>query len=359
MRIDVKTHHNLLWQTYRITMESGFTVTLLNHGATLLAVETPDRNGRMDNVIVGYEDLNTYGTNPLYMGATIGRTAGRVADARLPMAELVANHGRHQLHGGPEGLSHKVWDTFVEDVRGEDHVQVIMYTESKAGASGYPGNLSVRVIYTIYENHRLKIEYDAITDADTMVNLTNHAYFNLGGHRHGTIMDHDILVEADFILELDQELIPTGKELNVAGTPFDLRQIARLGTRIGNQLVSSHPQLLLAGGFDHPWVLNGTQSEGNGASIGGKVMLSYEGTGRRMDVHTTQPVAVIYSVNGACDVTMTGGKGLQKHGAICIECQKPPVGKDGLFAEQILLKKDDRYHEEILYEFSTISDSHL
>ncbi len=221
-----------------------------SYGGVITAIRVPDRDGRLDNIVLGHRELAPYLGDGAYLGALIGRCANRIGGARFALDgrvhELAANDGSHHLHGGPGGFHRRVWDVAI--VKTSSSVGLLLTRVSDDEEEDYPGRLHARIAYTLLDSGDVVLDYEAVTDAPTVVNLTQHTYFNLAGR--GSIHDHDLVLEADAFTPIDGALIPTGEVTDVSGTPFDFRHATAIGARIDEP----HDQLAHAGGYDHNWV---------------------------------------------------------------------------------------------------------
>ena len=269
---------------HRITLRGDIRASILTFGAIIQRVEAPDRTGAMANVVLGFDNLGDYMTRGGHFGAIAGRYAGRVGGGRFTLdgAEyhLPQNDGRNCLHGGPAGFHKRVWAIDAAD----EHSVSLSYI-SRDGEEGFPGTLATRLSYSV-DGRTLRLRYEATTDRPTVLNLTNHSYFNLGGEGSGDVFGHEMLVLADRVLEVDADNIPTGALLPVAGTPFDFRSTHLVGERIR----AAHPQLLLCLGYDQCFVLNGQ-------GIRHAATAAHQPSGRRLGVYTDQPAVQIYTAN--------------------------------------------------------------
>src|SRR6185436_12552669 len=262
---------------YTLTNSLGFEVSVTNYGGAVTSLKTPDRDGNFDEIVLGFETLDDYVHNPRYFGALIGRHANRIANGKFSLNgsnyQLPQNNGANHLHGGFKGFDKRVWD-----VRESEKTLHLTYF-SKDGEEGYPGNVTAAVDYTLLDNE-LRIDYCATTDRDTIVNLTNHSYFNLRGA--GTILDHELTLNADHYTPVSEALIPTGEIKAVAGTPMDFRS----GKAIGSELQN------VPGGYDHNFVLNNADG-----SLRPGARLYEPVTGRVLEIFTTEPGMQFYSGN--------------------------------------------------------------
>ncbi|MFJ1755373.1 aldose epimerase family protein [Kitasatospora sp. NPDC088134] len=297
----------------------GVTAEVLSLGARLEALHAPDRDGRRANLVLGAGRVAELLGPAAYFGATVGRCANRIAGGRLPLDgtvhRLATQDTGHTLHGGPDGFATRLWDG--EPVRADDRVGVRLRLHSPDGDQGFPGALDAEVGYLLDAEGELTIDYRATADAPTVVNLTNHAYFNLAGEGSGSVLDHLLRVDAAGYLPVDPELIPLGPVAPVTGTPFDLRTPRLLGPAIADP----HPQLALAGGgYDHAWVLDGTGGELRTAAV-----LEHPASGRRLECRTTEPGLQVYTGN-LFDGSVTGrsGRPYRAHAGIALETQHHP-----------------------------------
>jgi len=315
---------------------------ITNYGGIVVALKAPDRKGKMDDIVLGFDDLSGYLKTHPYFGAIVGRYANRIAHAKFILDghpyTLAANNGENSLHGGLKGFDKKVWETRVE---GDG---ILLSYRSKDAEEGYPGNLSVSVRYTVVANE-LRIEYWATTDQTTVLNLTNHSYFNLAGQGSGEIVKHKIEINADRFTPINQALIPTGEIKSVVGTPFDFRTSRVIGERID----AKDQQLKWAGGYDHNFVL---KSCCGALSEAAKV---YEPTsGRVLEVLTTQPGVQFYTGN-SLDGTVIGKGGTvyKRRYGFCLETQHFPDSPNQPSFPPVTLKPSEKFEATTVYRFST------
>jgi aldose 1-epimerase len=317
-------------------------VEILDYGGIVRRIEVPDRGGRRANIVLGARDLAGYEASDAHFGALVGRYANRIAGGRFSLDgrdhRLPVNEGRNTMHGGPEGFDRRVWR--VE--RAEAHRLTLAY-RSPDGEQGFPGNLDVTVTYSLDADDTLAIDYAAATDRPTILNLTNHSYFNLAGEGAGDVLGHRVAIAADSILETDAEQIPTGTILSVAETPFDFRRPTILGARIRE----AHPQLALAHGYDHTYVVGG---DGTLRAVAEAVDPS---SGRRLGVATTQPGLQLYTAN-MLDGTVTGtGGGLYRAGdGVCFEAQGFPDAPNHSNFPSTVLRPDETFRATTTYRFT-------
>jgi aldose 1-epimerase len=319
---------------YTLTNKNGMTVKILNYGGTVTDIITPDKNGKPGNVILGFDSLNGYlqAGNP-YFGCLVGRYANRIANAKFSIDgqdyTLAANNDGNSLHGGNKGFDKVVWMVKVFT----DSTLLLSYL-SKDGEEGYPGNLSVDVIYSLTSDNSLKIDYAAVTDKPTPVNLTNHCYFNLSAGSDSTILDHELILNAGKYTPVNDKLIPSGKIEEVNGTAMDFTIAKKIGKDIG----------AVTGGYDHNWVLNGV----NAGS------LYHAASGRLMEFTTTEPGIQFYSGN-FLDGTLKntrGGMKYVKHAGLCLETQHFPDSPNQPGFPNTILQPGKTYHQATVYKFS-------
>ena len=326
---------------YTLTNRSGIEARVMTYGATLVSLRLPDRNGAFADVNLGFDDLEGYlGTHP-YFGVIVGRYANRIARGRFSLDgieySLALNNNGNSLHGGLKGFDKVVWKP--EPVQSAGGVGVKLNYLSKDMEEGYPGNLSVTVVYALTNTDELTISYEAETDKKTPINLTNHAYWNLKGEGNGDILGHVLRLEADKITAVDSaaNLIPTGEIVPVAGTPFDFTSPHAIGERIAQ----------VEGGYDHNFVLRGG---------GGKLVLAARveepGSGRAMEISTDQPAVQLYTGN-FLDGTVVGkgGGAYRKHYAVCLETQHFPDSPNHPNFPSTILEPGQKYRTVTVHKF--------
>jgi aldose 1-epimerase len=339
-----KTPEGVAVQIYTLTNKKGVQARITNYGGIVVSLKTPDRKGAMADVVLGFDSLDGYLTSPSpYFGALIGRYGNRIAHARFALNgvdhKLAANNGENSLHGGNRGFNKVVWSPRELSDGGLELTYM-----SKDGEEGYPGNLRVTVTYHLTDANELKIEYAASTDKDTVLNLTNHSYFNLKGAGNGDILGHVVTLNADKFTPVDAGLIPTGDLRSVNGTPFDFRK----GTAIGARIEQSDEQLKLGKGYDHNWVLN---KSGNSLSLAARV--EEPSTGRVLEVHTTEPGVQFYTGN-FLDGTAKG-KGGKMYGfrsGFCLETQHFPDSPNQSQFPSTVLRPGQAFRSTTVYRFS-------
>lgn len=329
---------------YTLTNTNDMVVTIANYGATVVSIQVPDKKGTLGEVTLGYDNLDGYLEKGSYFGAIVGRYGNRIAKGEFTLNDatytLATNNGVNHLHGGNKGFDKVVWEA--SPIEGEE-VGVKLTYVSNDGEEGYPGTLTSTVIYTLTNDNALKIEYDASTDKPTVVNLTNHAYFNLKDGGASSILDHELMIAADHFTPVDSTLIPTGELRPVQGTPFDFREMNAIGARIDHE----NEQLGIGLGYDHNFVFS------NKAGVLRKVAEVYEPTsGRTMEVETTQPGVQFYSGNFLDgSITSRGGDVYKKRNAFCLETQHFPDSPNQPEFPSVVLNPGENYQHATVYRF--------
>lgn len=336
---------------YILTNKKGMEAAITNYGGALVSLKVPDHNGKAGDVVLGYDNLAGYENDKAFFGATIGRYGNRIAHGKFKLAgqeyTLAKNDGENHLHGGTKGFNKRVWTA--RDASGAVGQALELTYLSKDGEEGYPGNLSVKVVYTLPANsNELRIAYSATTDKETVVNLTNHSYFNLAGQGDGDILQHELTLRARRFTPVDQTLIPTGELRPVQGTPFDFTKPTAIGTRINQD----DQQLKFGRGYDHNWVLDGPRT-----STPRLAARAYDPqSGRLLEVLTTEPGIQFYSGN-FLDGTIKGKEGkVYKHRyGFCLETQHFPDSPNHANFPSTVVKPGQHYATTTIYRFSTRS----
>lgn len=334
---------------YSLTNDSGMTVSCLNYGCVITKIIVPDRQGNFENVVLGFEEFEDYLDLSPYFGCVVGRVAGRIKGARFELDGkeylLADNEHPNHLHGGKKGFHSVVWKT--EKIEEDEAVGLTFYYHSPNGEEGYPGNLDTYVTYLLNNKNELVITYEGKTDQKTLVNLTNHSYFNLSGNLKRECTEHILQLESDRFLELGEDLIPTGKVIAAKNTPFDFQH----GRRILSGVNSEHPQNVLAGnGYDHPLIF--TKKGEN------TVVLSDEESGRTLMVTTDQPCVVVYTSNQLEAPFSISGVRARNYLGVCLETQGLPDAIHQPDFPSVILNPEEVYYSTTKYRFfaNTLGD---
>lgn len=333
-------------ELYTLTNPHGLKVRIMTYGATLVALEVPDKNGLLADIVLGHDALEGYldpAKNP-YFGSIVGRYGNRIAKGRFSLDgvdyQLATNNGPNHLHGGIKGFDKVLWSA--EPLEEERAVGVKLTYLSPDGEEGYPGNLRVTVVYWLTAEDEMKITYEAETDRATPVNLTHHSYFNLAGEGQRDILDHELMLNADYFTPVDEKLIPTGEIAPVVGTPWDFTRPKRIGAEIAS----------VPGGYDHNFVLRGQPEELRLAA-----RVTEPSSGRLMEIWTTEPGLQFYSGN-FLDGTIAGkgGQVYQKHFGFCLETQHFPDSPNQPHFPSTILRPGQKYSSLTLHKFSVVKE---
>ena len=333
---------------FTLTNDNGVEAKISNYGGTIVSLLVPDKNGTLGDVVLGFDTLDDYRARSPFFGCLVGRYANRIGGAKFALDGIeyavAVNNGENHLHGGAVGFDKVVWDA--EEVHDADEVGLILRYVSVDGEENYPGTLTATVRYRLTNENALHIEYEATTDKATVINLTNHSYFNLAGQ--GNVMDHTVMLNADRFTPTDEGLIPIGELRSLDGSSLDFRQ----PTRIGERIDQADDQLVAAGGYDHNWVLN--------KSVDGALDLAATVTeatsGRRMDVYTTQPGVQFYTGNMMPpELVGKGGQLYHPRGGFCLETQHFPDSPNQPEFPSTVLRPGERYVQRTIFQFSVES----
>jgi len=334
-------------ESFTLTNAHGIELRAISYGGIIVSLRVPDRDGRRDDVVLGHDDLAGYLAKPSFFGALVGRYGNRIAGGRFTLDgrtyTLATNNGPNHLHGGVRGFDKRVWKAQPFERPGT--AGLVLTRTSPDGEEGYPGNLAVRVTYTLTDRDEVGFEYFATTDKPTVVNLTQHSYFNLAGDGKRDVLGHELMIDADRFTPVDKTLIPTGVLAAVAGTPFDFRKPAAIGARIG----ADDEQIRNGGGYDHNFVLNG-RGEGRAPVI----RVFEPTTGRTMDIATTEPGVQFYSGN-FLDGSVTGKAGhvYGKRYGFCLETQHFPDSPNHPGFPSTVLRPGKEYRSKTVLKFGT------
>ncbi len=329
---------------YTLRNANGAEAGISTYGGLLIFLQMPDKNGKFGDVVLGYDNLDDYIKDSPYFGALVGRYGNRIAKGKFTLDgkeyTLAINNGPNALHGGLKGFDKVLWNAKI--LVNQAGPSLELHYVSKDGEEGYPGNLSVTAVYTLMADNSLKLEYTATTDKDTVINLTEHSYFNLAGKSN--ILNHVVMIPADKFTPVDSTLIPTGELKPVEGTPFDFRQPTAIGARI-NQ---TDEQIKFGGGYDHNWVINKPMGQ-----LGLMARVYDPSSGRVMEIYSTEPGLQFYTGN-FLDGKLTGKGGwkYEYRNAFCMEPQHYPDSPNHPEFPSVVLKPGETYQNTIIYKFS-------
>jgi aldose 1-epimerase len=332
-----------------LTNVHGIEVRSLSYGAIICSIRVPDRDGRFDDVVLGHETFEGYIERSSYFGAVVGRFANRIAKGRFTLDgttyQLATNNGANHLHGGVKGFDKKVWTA--EPFENGGNVGVIWGYTSRDGEEGYPGTLTARVTYTLTANDEVIVDYDASTDKATLINLTQHTYFNLAGDGSGDILGHELTIDADAFTPVDDAQIPTGEIAVVQGTPFDFRVASTIGARID----ADDEQIRRGRGYDHNFVIN----RSSGGLVRAALVVEPK-SGRTLTVATTEPGVQLYSGN-SLDGTIAGKSGhvYGRQSGLCLETQHFPDSPNHANFPSTVLRLGERFQSRTVFAFGVTS----
>ena len=324
---------------FTLKNNNGIIVRITNYGGIIQSLIVPDKNRQADDIVLGFDSLDEYHAGHPYFGAIVGRFCNRISNARFTLDgieyKLSANNGNNHLHGGDEGFDKKIFEA--EEFQNQDSVGITLKYLSPAGEESYPGNLLLKVIYSLNNKNELKIEYEAKTDKATPLNLSNHSYFNLAGAGNGNIYDHILTIDADKFTVLNENLIPTGENRDVSGTAFDFRKPKKIGSRINK---------LQCPGYDNNFVLN---NKGNLTKV---INVNELNSGRTLEIFTDQPCVQFYTSN-FLDGSNIGkaGKVYDKHDAFCLETQQFPDAPNHKNFPSSILRPGQVFWSTTIYKF--------
>ena len=328
---------------YKISNDKGVSAEIISYGAIVVSLTAPNRNGQLEDIILGFDDLASYEKDNTFQGAIVGRYGNRIAGGKFSLDgkvyQLNLNDGPNHLHGGPKGFFKVIWD--IEQL---DSQSVRLTYVSPDGEEGYPGEVKISVVYTITDDDALRIDYYGTTDRPTILNPTSHCYFNLSGSPKNTILDHELMLNADFFTPIDEFSIPTGEIRPVVGTPLDFR----VPKPIGRDIAAEDEQIKFGKGYDHNWVINGKP---------GQVRLAatvYESkSGRLMECLTDQAGLQFYSGN-FLDGSLIGKGGIRYNYrcALCLEAQAFPDSPNKPHFPSVVLRPGEEYRQTTIYRFS-------
>lgn len=331
-------------KTFTLQNDAGAKLTITNYGARVMSFWVPDRNGVLADVVLGYDTPEEYLAGKKYFGAAIGRFANRIANGKFSLDgheyQLAKNNGPNSLHGGPGGFHNVLWQVTPLEV--EEGKALRLTYESPEGEEGFPGKLTVKMTYTLTNKNSFVIDYEAVTSKPTVINLSHHSFFNLAGEGAGDILDHELMINADSITEIDDTLIPTGNLIPVGGTPFDFRTAKPIREHIHEKDI----QLKIGNGYDHNWVLKKKEAYAKAAVV------KEPTSGRVMEVWTTEPGLQFYSSNNLNDtIKGKGGKAYPYRSALCLEAQHFPDSPNQSEFPSTVLRTGDKYIQRTAYRF--------
>lgn len=343
---DIAISNEHIWKQFTLINDNDMEISCLNYGGIITRIYTPDREGNLENVVLGFRNYEDYLDNPNFFGALIGRVAGRVQDSSLHLDgrnyELPANDGHNHLHGGPNGFHQVVWN--VEPFQNEDNVGLVLTHFSEDGEGGYPGNINVKVTYTLNNKNQFTISYEAFSDKRTAFTMTNHSYFNLSGNLIRDILDHHVTLDSGQFVELDEQLIPTGRMRSVENSVFDFRN----GRQIKDGISSDDQQNSVAKkGYDHYFVFDKKKSS--------NVTLQDIISGRTINVQTEQPGMVMYTSNVLDDKNKLSHGDSRQHLGVCLETQASPASLHHNGFPSCVLEKDEKYNYITTFKFGIVS----
>ncbi|WP_449537784.1 aldose epimerase family protein [Ferdinandcohnia sp. Marseille-Q9671] len=330
-------------QAYTLKNEQGLTVACLDYGCIITEILAPDKNGVFENVVIGFDSIEDYLADKTFQGAIIGRTAGRIKGGQFDLNgntyTLEQNENSNHIHGGVKGFDKVIWDSAI--IQDENIAGVEFRYVSKDGEGGYPGTVELVVTYALNNQNEFVITIKGVPEADTLINMTNHAYFNLSGDLKRDVLEHELTLKCEQYLELDEESLPTGELIDVSGTVFDFQN----GRKIADGTTTDDEQAVIVGrGYDHPFMLAANQDK--------EIQLHDEKSGRYLVVETNQPAAVVYTSNTMKDFT-TRGVEARPYLGICLETQAPPDAIHHENFPSVVVKKGQEYHWETKYTFLT------
>lgn len=333
---------------YTLKNDNGIAIKIMTYGGIITSLKTPNRENQFEDIVLGFDSLHQYFEEHPYFGALIGRYGNRIAKGKFELEgtgyDLASNNGPNHLHGGLKGFDKVIWKA-VESIDSNSASLKLAYL-SKDMEEGYPGNLAVEVTYTLTDKDELVVVYEAITDKTTIINLTQHSYFNLSANFNNSILDHEIVIHADKYLPIDETLIPTGELADLNNTPFDFRKAKTIGQDIEND----NEQLKRGGGYDHCWVLN---EQNTGVRLA--AIAYHPPSGRVLEVFTDEPGIQFYTGN-FLDGTLPqkGGGTYARRTGFCLETQHYPDSPNQSAFPSVILKPGEKYRSQTTFRFTAI-----
>lgn len=340
------TKSGITIEAYTLRNKNALEMSIITYGGRITSLKVPDKAGRLDNVVLNFDSIQAYENENPYFGAIIGRYANRIAHGKYSIDgkkyRLATNNDKHHLHGGVHGFDRVIWTA--KPIEGDTGPVLKLTYKSIDGEEGYPGNLYVEVVYTLTHDNAVEVSYKATTDKTTVINLTQHAYFNLTGNFSKDILNHDVAIASDAYLPVDNGLIPTGEISKVEGTPFDFNS----GKKIGQDIDANHEQLIRGGGYDHCWVFNGSKGDMR------FVASAYDDTsGRLMEVFTQEPAIQFYSGNFLGGILPKPNCGTYSNRTgFCLETQNYPNAPNEQNFPSPILNPGETYATKTRFKFS-------
>ncbi|MFD1849332.1 aldose epimerase family protein [Oceanobacillus bengalensis] len=330
------------WKEFTLTNDQGMAVSILNYGGIITRILVPDRDGMLENVVLGYKDYQHYVSDSNFFGALVGRVAGRIQGASFELDgktyHLEENDGENHLHGGPAGFHSVIWE--VVPFETAETIGLNLHYHSACGEGGYPGNVDITVTYELNNANQLSLTYTANSDQKTAFTMTNHSYFNLSGNLRSPVGGHHVTMESSKFVELDEQLIPTGKLLEVDGTPYDFRR----GNLLRTGFESGFEQNKIAGnGYDHYFIFDDNREE--------KIVVRDEQSGRVLTVHTNQPGVVMYTSNMLDDSLEFKEAFSEKYLGVCFETQASPASLHHEGFPSVILNAEEVYKRQTVFTF--------
>lgn len=331
--------------SYTIKNDNGLELSCINYGGIITKILVPDRDGNIENIVLGFDTIEEYDKHSQFFGAIIGRFAGRIKGGRLNLNDqdykLSQNENKNHLHGGFKGFSTVFWDSKI--IEKENEITILLSYLSPDGEEGYPGNLNMNVSYSLNNKNELKITYNGISDKKTIVNLTNHSYFNLSGDLKRDILDHNLMINSSKYIEVTNDLVPSGNIVDVEETEFDFQK----GRKVKDGVSSSHQQnIIVQNGYDHPFILNENHN--------GEIVLVDYYSGRRLMVETDEPCVVLYTGNKLEGSYSIRGVKSQNYLGLCLETQGPPDSIHHPHFNYSILEAGKEYKTSTKYSFGVL-----
>ncbi|SFM19321.1 aldose 1-epimerase [Gracilibacillus orientalis] len=345
VKTDVVKVKDQQWKEFTLLNDNGMAISILDFGGIITKILAPDRDGKLENVVVGFKNYESYLENPGFFGALVGRVAGRIENAQFEVDDktytLPKNEGTHHLHGGSPGFHNSIWK--VVPFENNEEAGLTLTLQSEDGENGYPGKLNMTVTYTLNNDNAFTITYEGMSDQKTVLTSTNHSYFNLSGNLQSDITDHEITLDSSKFVELDEELIPTGNILDVNDTVYDFRN----GRLMKDGITSDFKQNLVANhGYDHYFIFDHSKQE--------SAVVREKESGRRLTVITDQPGVVMYTSNNLPEGLTLRERESVRYLGLCLETQGSPASIHHEGFPSIWLDKDEKYFAKTTFIFDII-----